>query len=198
VRNNRELLDVVMETLAKIENDLVGMNSTAALLWNEVKVVGTTRWRPKPEDAISDFVAHKLRTRLSGRHVMINRGLKSLAGDTVSATVWICWSRQPTGTRPICSVWMRVTRPRRRGVGFRARRSRSWRSNTGTLPRTLSLSRLGASIEAPNLCSIEIQYTEPKRLSSRYGSDCYILRLFLQTGEDCIESNAGRKGDKHR
>jgi hypothetical protein len=72
-RNTKDLLETVMETLDEIQADLAGMNSVAPLLWNENGRAKAPLWRPKPEDALSDFVAHELRVRLAGRRLVINR-----------------------------------------------------------------------------------------------------------------------------
>ena len=68
VRTEDELLDVVLEQLAQIQEWLSGETPQAFALWDE----GAPR-RPKDESRISDWYAHSLRTCLEGRRVVADR-----------------------------------------------------------------------------------------------------------------------------
>jgi hypothetical protein len=76
VRSDEELLQLVLRTLRKIEREY---RSHADLLWDRVpKRFLTGRlnedgWLPKPEAALSGYLAHELTIRLHGRGMAVNR-----------------------------------------------------------------------------------------------------------------------------
>jgi hypothetical protein len=79
VRNESELLDLVLGALAHVQEDL---NQHGDLLWDRIpKRAGGGRgieasmdtWRPKPEAALSAYLHHNLKLRLAGKGLAINR-----------------------------------------------------------------------------------------------------------------------------
>lgn len=71
VRSNEELRDLVRATLDEMQDDLA---RTGQLLWDRAGERGATPiWRPKPEAALSAFLAHELQLRLVGRGVAVHQ-----------------------------------------------------------------------------------------------------------------------------
>ncbi|MFF7566673.1 hypothetical protein ACFZB4_42810 [Streptomyces pseudovenezuelae] len=75
VRDARQLLDLVRESLAALEEDLQGYNGTAVTLWNrdQHRFTSTTQCWPCWEDDLSDAVASFLRRDIGGHRVVVNR-----------------------------------------------------------------------------------------------------------------------------
>jgi hypothetical protein len=69
VRSGSELLDVVMESLARLQEKLQGVIPMGQFLWNDLGNVA----RPKDEDSLSDFVRNHLQDDLVGRGIVANR-----------------------------------------------------------------------------------------------------------------------------
>ena len=77
IRNEKELLQLVSETLEAVQRDL---NGHGQLLWDVLParktsgdVVSPECWRPKNEAAVSEYLAHELKLRLADRGLAINR-----------------------------------------------------------------------------------------------------------------------------
>ncbi|MFJ2722723.1 hypothetical protein [Streptomyces sp. NPDC087437] len=75
VRDARQLLDLVRESLAALEEDLQGYNGTAVTLWNrnQHRFTSSTQCWPCWEDDLSDAVASFLRRDIGGHRVVVNR-----------------------------------------------------------------------------------------------------------------------------
>ncbi|MGY3206341.1 hypothetical protein [Streptomyces sp. TE5632] len=75
VRDARQLLDLVRESLAAMEEDLQGYNGTAVTLWNRDRhrFNASTQCWPCWEDDLSDAVASFLRRDIGGHRVVVNR-----------------------------------------------------------------------------------------------------------------------------
>lgn len=75
VRDARQLLDLVRESLDALEEDLQGYNGTAVTLWNrdQHRFNSTTQCWPCWEDDLSDAVASFLRRDIGGHRVVVNR-----------------------------------------------------------------------------------------------------------------------------
>jgi hypothetical protein len=93
VRDARQLLDLVRESLSAMQEDLQGYNGTAVNLWNRdrSRFEANTRCWPCWEDDLSDAVASFLRRDIGGHRVVVNRevqvrrtGLPGLSGRFVS------------------------------------------------------------------------------------------------------------------
>ncbi|WP_441432862.1 NACHT domain-containing protein [Arthrobacter sp. 2RAF22] len=67
VRNLEELRESVLETLAEIQERLIGDTPESHLLWD------TRVMQPKSEDEVCDYLLQKFRDRLTNRRVVINR-----------------------------------------------------------------------------------------------------------------------------
>lgn len=76
VRSDEELLQLVLRTLRTIERE---SRSHADLLWDRVPKrflagrLDEDAWLPKPEAALSGYLAHELTIRLHGRGMAVNR-----------------------------------------------------------------------------------------------------------------------------
>ncbi|MFD9122292.1 MULTISPECIES: hypothetical protein [Streptomyces] len=125
VRDARQLLDLVRESLSAMQEDLQGYNGTAVNLWNRdrSRFEANTRCWPCWEDDLSDAVASFLRRDIGGHRVVVNRevqvrrtGLPGLRTDlqieapsapgTGQHTIRVvieakgCWNHElPTATR---------------------------------------------------------------------------------------------------
>ncbi len=74
VRNSDEFLAVVLEALDELNKALVSESLPRAIdLWNECKVNSVTKYRPKDENRVSDYVTRFLRSYLIERGIVINR-----------------------------------------------------------------------------------------------------------------------------
>ncbi|MFJ7297795.1 hypothetical protein [Streptomyces collinus] len=75
VRDARQLLDLVRESLSAMQEDLQGYNGTAVNLWNRdrSRFEANTRCWPCWEDDLSDAVASFLRRDIGGHRVVVNR-----------------------------------------------------------------------------------------------------------------------------
>jgi hypothetical protein len=89
VANEAELLELVIDCLQELQSELQGHNARSREVWNEVpnnwiyKLAGIMTsaddknvkfYRPKNEEALSDFVANSLRSKLENKHgVVLNR-----------------------------------------------------------------------------------------------------------------------------
>ncbi|WP_432176675.1 hypothetical protein [Streptomyces sp. Tue6028] len=75
VRDARQLLDLVRESMAVMEEDLQGYNGTAVTLWNRdrPRFNSTTECWPCWEDDLTDTVASFLRRDIGGHRVVVNR-----------------------------------------------------------------------------------------------------------------------------
>ncbi|MGW6172132.1 hypothetical protein ACWF5H_01445 [Arthrobacter sp. NPDC055138] len=67
VNSREQLAALVQETLIPVQDLLTGETPESHLLWD------TRVMRPKSEDEISDYLMHRLRNRLEGEGVIINR-----------------------------------------------------------------------------------------------------------------------------
>lgn len=78
VRNGNELLDVVIESLGRLEGKLQGETPAAPDLWNE-RDDGSQR--PKGEERFSDYVKRHLQEDLRRRGVVVNREVVIRRGE---------------------------------------------------------------------------------------------------------------------
>jgi hypothetical protein len=78
VQNGDQLLEVVTESLQRLEAKLQGETPAAPDLWNE-RDDGT--YRPKDEEAFSDYVKRHLQEDLEGRGVVVNREVVIRQGE---------------------------------------------------------------------------------------------------------------------
>ena len=69
VQNGDQLLDVIIDSLKKLEQKLRGEASVAQFLWEGTKAAP----RPKDESALCDFIKWQLEEDLRGRCIIINR-----------------------------------------------------------------------------------------------------------------------------
>jgi len=77
VESGDELLHVVLESLDRLQGRLHGETSTVQFLWNQL---GKGRWRPKDENALSDYVKDHVQQDLVARGVVLNREVRIRRG----------------------------------------------------------------------------------------------------------------------
>lgn len=78
VRKGEELLDVLVESLGRLEQELQGETPAAPDLWNEV---AKNTYRPKDELAFSDYVKRFLERDLKQRGIVVNREVEIRRGE---------------------------------------------------------------------------------------------------------------------
>lgn len=81
VRDGRELLAVLVESLQRLQEKLHGETPAVAFIWNEWKQGDKTLFRPKDEERFSDFVKLHLDEDLRGRGVVANREVQIRRGE---------------------------------------------------------------------------------------------------------------------
>jgi hypothetical protein len=77
VQNGDQLLEVLIESLGRLEEKLQGETPMAPALWNQTN--GSNR--PKDEDWFSDYVKQHLQEDLRGRRVVLNREVVIRKGE---------------------------------------------------------------------------------------------------------------------
>jgi hypothetical protein len=70
VQNGEQLLDVIIESLKRLEKKLHGETPAVVDLWNQIT---QKEWKPKDENNFSDYVKRFLEDDLKGRGIIINR-----------------------------------------------------------------------------------------------------------------------------
>lgn len=80
VQNGDQLLDVLIESLNRLEAKLQGETPAAIDLWNECKVDNKTVYRPKDENRLSDYVKRHLDEDLRQRGIIFNREVEIRRG----------------------------------------------------------------------------------------------------------------------
>ena len=78
VQNGDQLLDVLVESLRRLEEKLQGENPAAIDLWNEI---GRNIYRPKDESRLSDYVKRHLEEDLKRKGVVANREVEIRRGE---------------------------------------------------------------------------------------------------------------------
>jgi hypothetical protein len=73
IADETQLLDVVMEALAAVQQALSGPNGMAILLWNRDTSQPNSSWWPMWEEDFSDLVMGLLKLHLEQRRIIINR-----------------------------------------------------------------------------------------------------------------------------
>ncbi len=77
VRNGDQLLDVLIESLGRLEEKLQGETPMAPALWNQAN----GSYKPKDENWFSDYVKQHLQEDLRGRGVVLNREVQIREGE---------------------------------------------------------------------------------------------------------------------
>ncbi|MFL5357427.1 NACHT domain-containing protein [Archangium sp.] len=74
VQSEAQLLEVLLESLGRLQRDLHGETPALEFLWNEWKEEGEpVRFKPKKENQLSDWIKRHLMQDLSGRRIVVNR-----------------------------------------------------------------------------------------------------------------------------
>jgi hypothetical protein len=117
VRSNSELLELVIDVLMRVADEL---STHCELLWDRTRASRqefsgrreeggdrAVEWQPKPEAALSAYLAHELQLRLVGRGVAVNREILVRptnaygAGLRTDITVEASLVHDPFDTHPI-------------------------------------------------------------------------------------------------
>ncbi|MBN1122218.1 MAG: hypothetical protein JXJ17_14165 [Anaerolineae bacterium] len=77
IKNGNQLLDVLLESLKRLESKLQSETPAAIFLWNEV---GDKCYRPKTENEFSDFVKLHLEEDLKRSGIVLNREVEIRSG----------------------------------------------------------------------------------------------------------------------
>lgn len=100
------LLDVIIDSLGRLEEKLQGQTSSAVDLWNQIDFKrGQERYRPKDENSFSDYAKRHFENDLQNRvvalrEVQIRRGLGDNQGENTDVYVTL----PATDTRPNLTV----------------------------------------------------------------------------------------------
>ncbi|MHA7630473.1 NACHT domain-containing protein [Corallococcus sp. M7] len=74
VQSAAQLMDVILESLGRLQAELHGETPALEFLWNEWKEEGEpVRFRPKKENHLSDWIKRHLAQELAGRRIVVNR-----------------------------------------------------------------------------------------------------------------------------
>lgn len=88
VQNADQLLQVVMESLRRLEQDLQGNTAIVNGLWNYTKEGNKkTHWRPKDENEFSDYVKVHLQRDIKRKGIILNREAEIRAGQELDIYV---------------------------------------------------------------------------------------------------------------
>lgn len=115
VENGEQLLDLLIESLNRLEQELQGETPSVLFLWNEWPIKdseGKTSniFRPKSENRLSDFVKLHLIRDIKDQGLIINREVEirptigSTPGEETDITVDAARKNPITGTQSIISV----------------------------------------------------------------------------------------------
>lgn len=81
VQNGDQLLEVLVESLRRLEAKLQGETPAVIDLWNEIRGKGKSfKYMPKDEDRLSDYVKRHLESELVGSGIVINREVEIRRG----------------------------------------------------------------------------------------------------------------------
>ena len=80
VQGGEQLLDVLIESLKRLEVKLQGETPKAIDLWNEVKNGENTSYKPKDENRLSDYIKTYLDEDLNSRGIIANREVEIRRG----------------------------------------------------------------------------------------------------------------------
>jgi len=78
VQTGEQLLDVIIDSLKRIQKKVHGETPTAQFLWNELP---NKKVRPKDENALSDYIKAGLDEELRNRGIVINREVRIHRGE---------------------------------------------------------------------------------------------------------------------
>jgi hypothetical protein len=76
VESSQQLLDVILESLSRLQADLHGELASVGDLWNNKGA----NWWPKQEEDVSDYLARHLKRDLADRGIIINREVQIRRG----------------------------------------------------------------------------------------------------------------------
>jgi hypothetical protein len=78
IDSGEQLLEIVIASLQRLEQELQGENPSAPDLWNSM---GNGVFRPKDENELSDYVVRHLRRDIQGRGIVANREVEIRRGE---------------------------------------------------------------------------------------------------------------------
>lgn len=100
VRDERQLSDVVTESLDRLQTLISAANGWAPLLWNRADFEATSGWWPAWEEDLSDLVATFLQHDLAARQVIVNREVQILRPRLSGHRTDIHVQASPPGAAP--------------------------------------------------------------------------------------------------
>lgn len=100
VRDERQLSDVVTESLDRLQELISTANGWAPLLWNRKDFEATSGWWPAWEEDLSDLIATFLKYDLTARQVIVNREVQILRPGLNGHRTDIHVQATPPGTPP--------------------------------------------------------------------------------------------------
>lgn len=77
VQNGELLIEILMESLKKIQKRLSGITPEVRWLWNDI---GNKKYRPCTENEFSDYIKQKLEEDLVGKGIIVNREVEIRKG----------------------------------------------------------------------------------------------------------------------
>ncbi|WP_434391362.1 NACHT domain-containing protein [Melittangium boletus] len=81
VQSGAQLLDVLLESLARLQEELHGETPALGFLWNEWTQDGRVHLKPKEENDLSDWVKRHLEKDLVDRRLIVNREVEIRATE---------------------------------------------------------------------------------------------------------------------
>jgi hypothetical protein len=73
VQSGVQLLEVLLESLERLQAELHGETPALKFLWNESREENQARFKPKKENDLSDWIKHHLEKELADRRIIVNR-----------------------------------------------------------------------------------------------------------------------------
>lgn len=73
VRSGNELLTIVIESLGRLQEKLQGENPISYFLWDKCDIEGNKNYKPKDENALSDFLKMHLEYDLKEKGILVHR-----------------------------------------------------------------------------------------------------------------------------
>jgi hypothetical protein len=81
VGSGTQLLEVLLESLERLQAELHGETPALKFLWNESKAGSEPDYTPKEENDLSDWIKHHLVKDLAGRRIVVNREVEIRATE---------------------------------------------------------------------------------------------------------------------
>lgn len=80
IQNGEQLLEVLAESLQRLESELQGETPAAIELWNKIGTRRNVIYTPKDEEELSNYVKRHIKRNLIGRGIVLNREVEIRRG----------------------------------------------------------------------------------------------------------------------